>query len=86
MRDERVFDEPETFKPDRFMGEDGQKLLDYLYWSNGPQTGTPTESNKQCAAKDIVTLTASLVVAYILKKCESLSGNTSSITAIEKAK
>ncbi|KAM1324415.1 hypothetical protein PS2_045185 [Malus domestica] len=84
MRDEKVFDEPDTFKPDRFMKN--KELLNYLYWSNGPQTGSPSESNKQCAAKDSVTLTATLLVAYVFQRYNSITGSGTSITALEKAK
>ncbi|XP_050207086.1 fatty acid hydroperoxide lyase, chloroplastic [Mercurialis annua] len=82
MRDSKIFDDPETFKPDRFMGS-GSKLLDYLYWSNGPQTGSPSESNKQCAAKDYVTLTACLIVAHLFTRFDSFTGSSSSITAVK---
>lgn len=85
MRDAKIFDEPEAFKPDRFMGQ-GSELLNYLYWSNGPQTGTPGAANKQCAAKDYVTLSASLIVAYLFRRYDSITGNSTTITAIEKAK
>ncbi|KAJ6674667.1 CYTOCHROME P450 26 [Salix viminalis] len=85
MRDPEVFDDPESFKADRFMGEEGRELLSYLYWSNGPQTGSPSESNKQCAAKDYVTLTGSMMVAYLLKRYDSIKGDSASITAVEKA-
>ncbi|GMI70948.1 hypothetical protein HRI_000764100 [Hibiscus trionum] len=85
MRDGNVFEEPESFKPDRFVGK-GKELLDYLFWSNGQQTGSPTESNKQCAAKDYVTLSASLIVAHMYRRYDSISGDASRITAIEKAK
>ncbi|KAM1666485.1 hypothetical protein ACFX1X_046113 [Malus domestica] len=84
MRDDKVFDEPDTFKPDRFMKN--KELLNYLYWSNGPQTGSPSESNKQCAAKDSVTLTATLLVAYVFQRYDSITGSGTSITALEKAK
>lgn len=86
MRDSKVFDEPESFKPDRFMGEKGSELLNYLYWSNGPQTGSPSESNKQCAAKDYVVLTAGLIVAYLFSRYDSITGSSGSITAVERAK
>ncbi|KAK7839401.1 fatty acid hydroperoxide lyase [Quercus suber] len=86
MKDPKIFDEPESFKPDRFMNEKGSELLNYLYWSNGPQTGSPTASNKQCAAKDYVVLTAALFVAYVFRRYDSITGDSSSITAVEKAK
>ncbi|PON84525.1 Cytochrome P450, E-class, group IV [Trema orientale] len=84
MRDPNIFAEPETFEPDRFVKDKG--LLDYLYWSNGPQTGSPSESNKQCAGKDYVTLTASLILAYTFRRYDSISGTSTSITAVENAK
>ncbi|KAK1396122.1 Fatty acid hydroperoxide lyase [Heracleum sosnowskyi] len=87
MRDEKVFDEPEKFVADRFTKEKGSELLNYLFWSNGPQTGSPTESNKQCAAKDYVTLTTSIIVAHMFQRYESLTIDSSgSISAVEKAK
>ncbi|TKY48718.1 Linolenate hydroperoxide lyase [Spatholobus suberectus] len=86
MRDSVIFDEPESFKPDRFAEDKGAQLLNYLYWSNGPQTGSPSTSNKQCAGKDVVTLTAALFVAYLFRRYDSIKGDGSSITALQKAK
>ncbi|RDX66141.1 Fatty acid hydroperoxide lyase, chloroplastic, partial [Mucuna pruriens] len=86
MRDPVIFDEPELFKPDRFTKDQGAHLLNYLYWSNGPQTASPTTSNKQCAGKDVVTLTAALFVAYLFRRYDSIKGDGSSITALQKAK
>ncbi|XP_027341592.1 fatty acid hydroperoxide lyase, chloroplastic [Abrus precatorius] len=85
MRDPQVFEEPETFKPDRFTGEKGAQLLNYLYWSNGPQTGSPSVSNKQCAGKDVVTLTAALIVAHLFRRYDVIKGDATSITALKKA-
>lgn len=84
MRDGKIFDDPETFKPDRFL--ENKELLNYLYWSNGPQTGSPSASNKQCPGKDVVTLTACLFIAYAFQRYDSITGTSSSITAVEKAK
>lgn len=83
MRDPKVFSEPEEFRPDRFAKD--KDLLNYLYWSNGPQTGSPSDSNKQCAAKDYVTLTACLILAYAFRRYDSITGSSSSITAVQKA-
>ncbi|KAJ0536075.1 Allene oxide synthase [Helianthus annuus] len=54
-RDPKVFDRPEEFVPDRFVG-DGEALLKYVMWSNGPETESPTLENKQCAGKNFVVL------------------------------
>lgn len=87
MRDPMVFDDPETFNPDRFRGEKGRRLLDYLFWSNGPQTGTPSTTNKQCAAKDYVVYTACLLVAEIVRRYDDFrcDGSSLSVTKLEKA-
>ncbi|XP_074347758.1 fatty acid hydroperoxide lyase, chloroplastic-like [Apium graveolens] len=87
MRDEKVFEEPEKFVADRFTTKKGSELLNYLYWSNGPQTGTPSESNKQCAGKDYVTLTTSIIVAHMFQRYEYLSiDSQGSISKVEHAK
>ncbi|KAK9066697.1 hypothetical protein SSX86_014020 [Deinandra increscens subsp. villosa] len=52
-KDPKVFDRPEEFVPDRFVGE-GEGLLKYVMWSNGPETGSTSVGNKQCAGKDFV--------------------------------
>ncbi|KAK9697169.1 hypothetical protein RND81_08G019400 [Saponaria officinalis] len=86
MRDPKVFDDPETFVPDRFVGEKGQKMLNYLYWSNGPQSGNPSLSNKQCAAKDYVAHTACLFVAYFFLRYDSVTVDSSgAIIGLQKA-
>ncbi|KAF5206056.1 Allene oxide synthase protein [Thalictrum thalictroides] len=86
MRDPKVFDDPETFIPDRFIEDKGKELLKYLYWSNGPQSDSPSTSNKQCAAKDYVVLTACMLVADMFQRYDSITATSSAITAIEKAK
>lgn len=71
-RDPKVFvDDPEMFKPRRFMGEKGQELLRYLVWSNGPETESPTVNNKQCAGKDFVIMIARLFVAELFLQYDS---------------
>lgn len=85
MMDSEVFDEPEKFVPDRFTKEkNGEELLNYLFWSNGPQTGRPDEHNKQCAGKDIVTLTAALFLAYIFLRFDSVSISSGSVKGFVK--
>nr|QWK52317.1 cytochrome P450 74B2 [Isatis tinctoria] len=86
MRDANIFDDPEEFKPDRFVGQTGSGLLNYLFWSNGPQTGTPSSSNKQCAAKDIVTITACLIIADLFLRYDKITGDAGSIKSVVNAK
>ncbi|XP_022845560.1 fatty acid hydroperoxide lyase, chloroplastic [Olea europaea var. sylvestris] len=88
MKDAKVFEEsPATFLYDRFTREKGgTELLNYLYWSNGPQTGSATAANKQCAAKEIVPLTAALFVAYLFQRYDDITISSGSITAVEKSK
>lgn len=87
MMDPKVFYDPETFNPDRFVGEKGQELLNYLYWSNGPQTGEPSPSNKQCPGMKSVILTACLLVAHLFQRYDYIKIDSSgSIVAAEKAK
>eukprot|EP00249_Psilotum_nudum_P004401 c17926_g1_i1 orf=691-2274(-) len=64
-RDPNVFTDPETFQPKRFMGDKGQKLLQNLIWSNGPETGEPSIANKQCAGKNFVIFLGRLFVAEL---------------------
>ncbi|KAL3509825.1 hypothetical protein ACH5RR_029226 [Cinchona calisaya] len=85
MRDSKVFDNPENFEPGRFTQEKGKELLNYLYWSNGPQTGSPNEANKQCPAKDYVPVTASLFLANMFQRYDSVTISSGSITAVKKA-
>ncbi|KAK9056773.1 hypothetical protein SSX86_024136 [Deinandra increscens subsp. villosa] len=86
MKDPKVFDDPETFVADRFTGEKGKELLAYLYWSNGPQSGTPSVSNKQCAGKEFVTFTASLFLAHLFLRYDSVTITGTSFSAVEKPK
>ncbi|XP_042493032.1 allene oxide synthase-like [Macadamia integrifolia] len=60
-KDPKVFENPEDFVGSRFVGE-GEKLLKYVYWSNGRETESPTEENKQCPGKDFVVLVCRLML------------------------
>lgn len=73
MKDPIVFEDPDSFKAERFMENEG--LLDYLFWSNGPESSVPTSANKQCAAKDYVVLTACLFVAEICYRYDKFGVN-----------
>ncbi|CBI32527.3 unnamed protein product, partial [Vitis vinifera] len=66
-KDPKVFDNPEEFMGNRFMGE-GERLLKYVYWSNGRESGNPTVENKQCAGKDLVLLLSRvMLVEFFLR-------------------
>ncbi|XP_047323260.1 allene oxide synthase 1, chloroplastic [Impatiens glandulifera] len=70
-RDPRIFDRADEFLPERFVGEDNEKLLKHVLWSNGPETETPSVSNKQCAGKDFVVLAARLLVTELFIRYDS---------------
>lgn len=89
MRDPKIFENPEDFVYNRFSKEkSGNQLLEYLYWSNGPQRGSqgPSASNKQCAARDAVPLTAAVFLAYLFQRYDEIAISSGSITALKKAK
>lgn len=66
--DSRVFERANEFVPDRFVGAEGEKLLKYVYWSNGRETEDPTIENKQCAGRDLVVLLGRvLLVQFFLQ-------------------
>lgn len=86
MRDSKIFEKPDEFIYNRFTNG-GEKLLQYLYWSNGPQSGSqpPSASNKQCAARDTVPLTAAILLAYLFQRYDDITISSGAITAFKKA-
>ncbi|KAL2245725.1 fatty acid hydroperoxide lyase, chloroplastic [Sesamum indicum] len=89
MKDPKIFENPEDFVYNRFTKEKGgDKLLKYLFWSNGPQSGTnaPSASNKQCPARDVVPMTAALFLAYLFQRYDEIAISSSSFTTLKKAK
>ncbi|KAL1338929.1 hypothetical protein HN51_033518 [Arachis hypogaea] len=55
-KDSRIFEKAEEFVARRFVGEEGERLLKYVVWSNGPETEQPGPENKQCPGKNLVIL------------------------------
>ncbi|XP_023554237.1 allene oxide synthase 3-like [Cucurbita pepo subsp. pepo] len=72
-RDPKVFEKPEEFIGDRFVGEEGEKLLKYVYWSNGRETEEPTTENKQCPARDLVVLVSRVVLAELFLRYDTFA-------------
>ncbi|XP_078169911.1 LOW QUALITY PROTEIN: allene oxide synthase 4-like [Carex rostrata] len=72
-RDEKVFANGEQFVADRFVGQ-GEKLLQYVYWSNGRETDEPAVTNKQCPGKDIVVLVGRLFVVELFLRYDTFTG------------
>ncbi|KAG8389981.1 hypothetical protein BUALT_Bualt01G0035900 [Buddleja alternifolia] len=70
-KDPKIFDRADEFVPARFVGDDGEKLLQHVVWSNGPESGTPTVDNKQCAGKDFVVLAARLLLVELFRRYDS---------------
>jgi hydroperoxide dehydratase len=73
MRDEKVFANAEEFVPDRFVGDQGKRLLEYVYWSNGPESGMSAVDNKQCPGKDLVILAGRFFVAELFLRYDTFS-------------
>ncbi|KAK9947146.1 hypothetical protein M0R45_012580 [Rubus argutus] len=67
----KIFEKAAEFVPDRFVGEQGEKLLQHVLWSNGPETENPTVGNKQCAGKDFVMLASRLLVVEFFLRYDS---------------
>ncbi|KAL5055743.1 hypothetical protein RYX36_036425 [Vicia faba] len=66
-KDAKIFENPEDFVADRFVG-DGEKMLKHVFWSNGRETDEATPDNKMCPAKDLVVLLCRLyLVEFFLR-------------------
>ncbi|CAL9090237.1 unnamed protein product [Musa textilis] len=92
-KDARVFDRPQEFVADRFVGAEGASLLRYVVWSNGPETESPSTENKQCAGKDFVVLMARLLLVELFLRYDSFEvevgasalGSSVKLTSLKKA-
>nr|AGP25595.1 AOS1 [Aquilaria sinensis] len=70
-KDPKIFSRANEFVADRFVGEDGERLLKHVLWSNGPETESPKLNNKQCAGKDFVVLVSRLLVVELFRRYDS---------------
>nr|XP_010915208.1 allene oxide synthase 2 [Elaeis guineensis] len=92
-RDERVFRKGGEFVADRFVGEEGKKLLKYVYWSNGRETEEAEVGNKQCPGKDVVVMMCRLLVVEFFLRYDSFTAEVGmlplepkvTVTSITKA-
>ncbi|CAJ1933413.1 unnamed protein product [Sphenostylis stenocarpa] len=67
-KDPKIFERPEEFVAHRFVGHDGERLLNHVCWSNGRETEEPTPDNKQCPAQNLVVLMCRLyLVEFFLR-------------------
>ncbi|KAI4316772.1 hypothetical protein L6164_024717 [Bauhinia variegata] len=91
-KDPKIFERPEEFVADRFLGE-GEKLLKHVVWSNGPETESPSIGNKQCVGKDFVTLISRLLVVELFLRYDSFDievgssplGSAVTLTSLKRA-
>lgn len=75
-RDARVFGPTaKDFVPDRFLGDDGSKLLQYVYWSNGRETESPSVGNKQCPGKNFVVLVGRLFLVELFLRYDTFTAD-----------
>lgn len=92
-KDPKIFERSEDFVPDRFVGEQGEKLLKHVLWSNGPESENPTVDNKQCAGKDFVVLMSRLLVVELFLRYDSFEievgasalGTAVTVTSLKRA-
>ncbi|KAM3695200.1 hypothetical protein ACJW31_07G114200 [Castanea mollissima] len=91
-KDPKIFEDPEEFVGHRFVGE-GEKLLKYVYWSNGREIDDPAVENKQCPAKDLVVLLSRVMLVELFLRYDTftieagtlLLGSSATFTSLTKA-
>ncbi|XP_027112362.2 allene oxide synthase 3-like [Coffea arabica] len=77
-KDPKIFANAEEFVGDRFVGE-GEKLLEYVYWSNGRETDNPSQNDKQCPAKDLVVLLSRLTLVEFFLKYDTFTVDAATV-------
>ncbi|KAI3850092.1 hypothetical protein MKW92_000102 [Papaver armeniacum] len=78
-KDLEIFEDPEEFKGSGFVGEEGEKLLKYVYWSNGHETVNLTAVNKQCPAKDFIILLARVMVVKFFLRYDTFTADVGNL-------
>ncbi|KAI4318639.1 hypothetical protein MLD38_032315 [Melastoma candidum] len=78
-RDPKVFEKAEEFVGDRFVGEEGEKLLNYVYWSNGREVDNPTPGNKQCLGKNLVVTMCRVMLAEFFLRYDTFEVNVGTV-------
>ncbi|KAJ0981778.1 hypothetical protein J5N97_010033 [Dioscorea zingiberensis] len=78
-QDTKVFENGGEFVGDRFVGDEGKKLLKYVLWSNGHETENPTVRDKQCAGKDFVVLVGRLLVVEFFLRYDTFTAEVGTI-------
>ncbi|MCL7051520.1 hypothetical protein MKW94_016495 [Papaver nudicaule] len=78
-RDPKIFEDPEEFKGSRFVGEEGEKLLKYVYWSNGREIANPTVVNKQCPAKNQMVLLARVMLIEFFLRYDTFTADVGTL-------
>lgn len=69
-KDPMIFVNPDEFVAERFL-DGGEKLIKYVYWSNGRETEDPTVDDKQCPAKDMVVVLARMMVVEFFRRYDT---------------
>ncbi|KAI4295586.1 hypothetical protein L6164_035616 [Bauhinia variegata] len=72
-KDAKIFENPEEFVGHRFVGEEGEKLLNYVYWSNGRETENPKEEDKQCPGKSLVELVCRVFLVELFLRYDTFT-------------
>ncbi|NP_001385603.1 cytochrome P450 CYP74C4 [Solanum lycopersicum] len=80
-KDAKIFENPEEFIAERFMGSEGEKLLKYVYWSNARETDSPTVDNKQCAGRDLAVLLCRLLLVEFFMRYDTFTVESSKYLA-----
>ncbi|KAJ8763585.1 hypothetical protein K2173_002468 [Erythroxylum novogranatense] len=70
--------QPLYFVGHRFIGE-GEKLLKYVYWSNGPKNEDPTAENKQFPGKDLVMLIFRLMLVDFFLRYDTFAAEVETL-------